>query len=131
MRVLYYLLTCGWVLYGLSRWIDVTQEAVLSQKPLPENYSGLPTQVKSVGVAVLRGCGRFVLYASVGTITSRIFCELLLSAFLLRDALYAKLQQSDAVPLVRPVAAVAEGGGGFSMAGSAGARGSSGYQTVA
>lgn len=124
VRLLYYLLVASSVLWGLGKWIDLVQEAKLSRTPLSKNYSGPPVMVKSMGLAIVRGCGRFLFYTMVGTIASRLFCEALLSLFVLRDAVYSKLQTANDRPLVRrePVATVVESTG-YAMG--------SGYQTVA
>ena len=87
---------------------------------------------------MFRGLLGFLFWSTVGAVTSRIFCELLLSAYMVRDALYHKLRGPDHVsPLVKPqplgpvappmheVGYAAEGG--FPMPGMGS---TSGYQTV-
>ena len=129
VRLLYYLLVVSSVLWGLGKWFDLVQEAKLSRTPPPKNYAGPPMMVKSMGLAIVRGCGRFLFYSTVGTIASRLFCEMLLSLFVLRDAVYSKLQTANDRPLVRrePVATVVESSGCGSCTGYAMG---SGYQTV-
>ena len=124
VRLLYYLLVASSVLWGLGKWVDLVSEAKLSRTPLPPNYTGPPLMVKTMGTAVLRGCGRFLFYTTVGTIAARLLCETLLSLFVLRDAVYSKLQAPDDRPLVRrePLATAVESTG-YAMG--------SGYQTVA
>ena len=116
VRLLYYLLLVSTVMFGLGKWIDVVADASAEEK--------------SMLFAMFRGCLRFLFWSTVGVVTSRLFCELLLSAYIVRDALYQKLRVPEGVsPLVKPVGQVADGGhaaegGGYAIGST------SGYQTV-
>ena len=83
--------------------------------------------------AMFRGLLRFLFWSTVGAVTSRLFCEFILSMYVVRDALLFKLRGPEHLsPLVKPVGPVADTSGyveqGFSMA--MGASSSGGYQTV-
>lgn len=116
VRLLYYLLLVSTVMFGLGKWIDVVADASAEEK--------------SMLFAMFRGCLRFLFWSIVGAVTSRLFCELLLSAYIVRDALYHKLQVSEGgSPLVKPIGQVADGGHAAEASGYA-IGSTSGYQTV-
>ena len=120
---------------GLGKWVDLVREANYTQTPLPAGYTGPPIMQKTISLAMARGCFRFLLYVTIGTILSRIACELLLSAYILRDALYHKLGAPSPSPLVKPAAEDAAGGGGggggYELNPGRVLGAGSGYQTVA
>ena len=115
VRLLYYLLLVSTVMFGLGKWVDVVADSAVEEK--------------SMLFAMARGCFRFLFWLTVGSIISRIFCELLLSAYIVRDALYNKLLRvpegvSSLVKPVGPVGDYAAETGGYNVGST------SGYQTV-
>lgn len=74
--------------------------------------------------ALIRGGGRFLFWSTVGIVMSRITCELLLVAYVIRDAITQKLRLADSTP--SPLVKAPEGGGYPMTSGCS----SSGYQTV-
>ena len=110
---------CSRTLAGLLKWIDTAADAA--------------NEGTSMTFAMFRGLLRFLFWSTVGAVTSRLFCEFILSMYVVRDALLFKLRGPEHMsPLVKPVGPVADASGyveqGFSMA--MGASSSGGYQTV-
>ena len=67
-------------------WFETIRDANITNKDPAMSF-----KKRSTLWAVLRGFAKFVMQSVIGTLLSRVACELLLSLFLLRDMLAAKL----------------------------------------
>merc|ERR1719473_420188 len=79
VRLLYYLLLISAVSVGLLKWIDTAADAA--------------NEGTSMTFAMFRGLLRFLFWSTVGAVTSRLFCEFILSMYVVRDALLFKLRR--------------------------------------